>query len=312
MKKGLEIKVGLFVLIGLALAALMVVRFSKGTGLSSTYGLNLKAVNAGGIIRGAAVLMAGVPVGSVSEIRLAPDGSSVTIMASIYDRFRISSNAVFSIDTVGFLGDRYISVSPGPAPKGEEAGYLEPGDTVMVQQPFDFAEVAESANSLMARLSGTVGELSNTVERINRSVLSDGSMSNLTETIANFRALSERSLAAVETVNVFVATNTPALTASIHDFGDFTEKLNLVTLQLQETLATNRTVVRDVFKNLETASMQVNQILGGVQEGKGLAGKLLSNEEMANYTSLMLSNFMVLSSNINNLGLWRVIRSPKS
>src|SRR5690606_26365810 len=131
-------------------------------------------------IQGAGVLMAGVPVGSVSHIVLAADGSSVTIVASIYDRFSISSNAFFGIDTVGFLGDRYISVSPGPTEEGEEVGFLKPGDTVMVQQPFNFAEVAESANSLMARLSGTVGQLSNTVERINRSVMSEESLGNLT------------------------------------------------------------------------------------------------------------------------------------
>src|SRR5262245_46904581 len=114
MSKRMEWKVGFFVLIGLILAAIMVMRFSKGTGLSTTYKLNLEARNAGGIIPGAAVLMAGVPIGSVSEIRLAPDGSKVTMVASIYSRFKIAKNAVFSIATVGFLGDRFIAVSPGP------------------------------------------------------------------------------------------------------------------------------------------------------------------------------------------------------
>src|SRR5690348_8819525 len=119
MIKRLEWKVGLFVLIGLILAAMMVMRFSKGTGLSSTYKLYLEARNAGGIIPGAAVLMAGVPIGSVTGIQLAPDGSKVTMQASIYSRFRISKNALFSIATVGFLGDKFISVSPGPLPAGQ-------------------------------------------------------------------------------------------------------------------------------------------------------------------------------------------------
>ena len=38
--KRLEWKVGLFVLLGLVLAAAMVMRFSKGTGLSTTYTLD--------------------------------------------------------------------------------------------------------------------------------------------------------------------------------------------------------------------------------------------------------------------------------
>src|SRR3954466_8164747 len=113
-KSRLEWRVGAFVALGLILAAAMVMRFSKGTGLSNTYHLNLEAHNAGGIIPGASVLMAGVPIGGISEIRLAPDGTKVTMVASILSRFLIASNAVFGITTVGFLGDRYISVSPGP------------------------------------------------------------------------------------------------------------------------------------------------------------------------------------------------------
>lgn len=305
-------KVGLFVLAGLVLAALMVVRFSKGTGFSSTYELNLKASNAGGIIPGASVLMAGVPIGSVSAIRLAPDGSSVTMVASIYERYRISSNAVFGIATVGFLGDRYIGVSPGPNEKGEPSGYLQPGDVVKVEQPFDLSVVAASATDLMERLSGTVGQLSNSVERLNASVMSGNSLSNLTATITNFRAMSERALAAVGNLDTFVTNNTASLSSSIDSFGEFTEKLNLVTLELQGTLATNRAAITEVVKNLETATDKINDILAGVEEGKGLAGNLLHNDEMAKNTALMLSNFMVLSSNLNTEGLWRVIRGPKS
>ncbi len=127
MKQRMAWKVGLFVLVGLVLTGWMVVRFSKGTGFSSTYELNLKASNAGGIIQGTSVLMAGVPVGNITGIRLAADGSSVTMVASIYERFRISSNAVFSIGTVGFLGDRYVDVAPGPSEPGQEVGFLPSG-----------------------------------------------------------------------------------------------------------------------------------------------------------------------------------------
>src|SRR5688500_17799111 len=158
-------KVGLFVLIALVLAAGMVMRFSKGTGLASTYTLNLEANNAGGIIRGASVLMAGVPIGSISGIYLAQDGAKVTMVASIYEQFKISTNAVFGIGTVGFLGDRYISVSPGTN-TGSNVRYLEAGETVRVAEAFDFAQVAESASGLMNRLSGTVDQLSNAVTRL--------------------------------------------------------------------------------------------------------------------------------------------------
>jgi len=309
-KRKLEWKVGLFVLIGLVLAALMIMRFNKGTGLAGNYKLYLEAHNAGGIIPGASVLMAGVPIGNVSDIRLAPDGSKVTMVASIYDKYKIANNAVFGIATVGFLGDRYISVSPGPTKEGEHPGFND-GDVVQVQEAFDIAQVAESASGLMDRLSGTVVQLSNAVKRLDGSILSDHTLGNLTNTIGNFRGVSRRALDAVDALDVFVRTNTPVMSGSLSNFSLFTEKLNRVTLELQETLATNRVELTAVVKNLERATDKANSILTDVEQGKGLAGNLLKNEQLTIYTSETLSNFMVLSSNINHRGLWGVFRKPK-
>ena len=303
-------KVGLFVLIALVLAAGMVMRFSKGTGLASTYTLNLEANNAGGIIRGASVLMAGVPIGSISAIHLAQDGAKVTMVASIYEQYQISTNAIFGIGTVGFLGDRFISVSPGTNRTGTVT-YLRPGDTVRVAEAFDLSQVAESASGLMNRLSGTVDQLSNAVSRLDTTLISDQSLSNLTMTVANFRTLSERAMATAGGLDAFVQTNTPSLGQSITNFASFTEKLNRVTLELQETVATNRVEFTATIRNIERATDRADKLLANVEQGHGLAGALLSNNELANNMSLMVSNFAVFGSNLNTKGLWGVFRKPK-
>lgn len=303
-------KVGLFVLIGLVLAAIMVMRFSKGTGLASTYRINLEARNAGGIIKGAGVLMAGVPIGNISEIYLARDGSKVTMVASIYEQYHITTNAIFGIGTVGFLGDRYISVSPGTNSNGN-APMLEEGDTVQVQEAFDFAQVAESASGLMDRLSGTVDQLSNAVTRLDKTVISEDTLSNLTVTVANFRTLSVRAMDAAGGLDDFVRTNTPSLSQSITNFSTFTEKLNTVTLELQETLATNRVEITSAIKNIEQATERADKLLEHVEQGNGLAGALLKNNELSLQAYLMVSNFAAFGSNLNNKGLWGVFRKPK-
>jgi phospholipid/cholesterol/gamma-HCH transport system substrate-binding protein len=309
-KNTTAMKVGLFVLIALVVAAVMVMRFSKGTGLASTYTLNLEARNAGGIIKGAAVLMAGVPIGSITEIYLAKDGAKVTMVASIYEQFQITTNAVFGIGTVGFLGDRYISVSPG-ANGQREVPYLEPNATVQVAEAFDFAQVAESASGLMNRLSGTVDQLSNAVTRLDKTLISDQTLSNLTLTVGNFRTLSERAMAAAGGLDDFVRTNTPSLSQSITNFGLFTEKLNTVTLELQETVATNRVEFTATIKNIERATDRADKLLAEVEQGRGLAGALLKNDQLAGNVSLVVSNFAVFGSNLNTKGIWGVFRKPK-
>src|SRR6516225_8622750 len=98
-KSRLDIKVGLFVFIGLVLVAATLIQFSKGTSLfRGTYELRLHASNVGGIKARAAVLLAGVEVGSVSEIKLAEDGKSVLIRLKIYNDFKIYHDARFVIE----------------------------------------------------------------------------------------------------------------------------------------------------------------------------------------------------------------------
>jgi len=81
-KKRLEIKVGLFVFLGLALLGVLLLQFSKSASLwRGTYELHLHAVNVGGIKPRAGVLLAGVQVGSVTDISLDEGGTNVDALA---------------------------------------------------------------------------------------------------------------------------------------------------------------------------------------------------------------------------------------
>ena len=96
-KKRLEMKVGLFVLVGLALMAVLMVQFSKGTSLfRGTYTLKLRASNIGGLKAKTGVLLAGVQVGTVSAVKLDPSGTNVTIHIATpdADSFRRSESYI--------------------------------------------------------------------------------------------------------------------------------------------------------------------------------------------------------------------------
>ena len=76
-KSRLEWKVGLFVLVGLVLLGALALQFSKGTTFfRPTYTIKLRTANVGGLKLRSAVLMAGVQIGTVSDIRLAPGGTN--------------------------------------------------------------------------------------------------------------------------------------------------------------------------------------------------------------------------------------------
>src|SRR5580658_1181095 len=112
-KNRLQMKVGVFVFIGLALLAVLLIQFSKSTSLfRGTYVLHLHADNVGGIKPHAQVLLAGVQVGTVTDIQLAKDDKSVTLNLLIYKDYPIYSDAEFAIEQSGFLGDQFVSIRP--------------------------------------------------------------------------------------------------------------------------------------------------------------------------------------------------------
>src|SRR5437870_9873341 len=112
-KTRLEWKVGLFVFVGLVLLAAMLLQFSKGlTFFRPTYTILLRAANVGSLKLRASVLMAGVQVGTVSDIRLSPQGTNVAIALRIYSQYEIHKDARFLIEQSGFLGDQYVAIMP--------------------------------------------------------------------------------------------------------------------------------------------------------------------------------------------------------
>ena len=141
-KSRLEWKVGLFVFIGLVLLAVLLLQFSKGlTFFRPTYDILLHAQSVGGLKPRAQILMSGVQVGTVSAMRLAPDGKSVTIILRIYQQHQIHKDARFVIEQSGFLGDQYVAILP----TRNEGPLFGDREEAKAEAPLDLQEVARSA-----------------------------------------------------------------------------------------------------------------------------------------------------------------------
>ncbi len=302
-KAHLEWKVGLFVLISLVLLAAVVLRFSKGTSLfAQAYDLRMTAKNVGGIIPGAMVLMAGIPVGHVVSTELENDGKSVVIGLRILQKYPIHGDAIFSVDQTGFLGDRYVAI----VPTTNALPVLGHRASIRCQEPFELMDVARSTAGLLRRMDETAERLSEAVGRIDRSLFNDSTLSNVTTTVGNFRLISERAMAALEGVDQFVQTNRRPMSTTVSNLVVFSEQLNQVAQELQSAVSTNRPGIRATIQNIESASLQVDRLMTDLQAGKGVAGNLLKNEQLEKEFRSTVSQLSLLSSNLNRFGiLWK-------
>src|SRR6478672_10056985 len=121
--RGLEVKVGAFLFVGLALLAALVVQFGRlGEGFKTYYPLTVRFTDASGLLKGSDVLLAGAKIGHVSNgPRLVREGHGVAVPLRIYDYVKIPTGSKFEVGSSGLLGDRFVTVTP---PTGPPTGYI--------------------------------------------------------------------------------------------------------------------------------------------------------------------------------------------
>ncbi len=303
-KSRLETKVGLFVLIGLALLAVLLIQFSKGTSIfRGTYELRLHASTVGGLKQRAGVLLAGVQVGGVSDIQLAEDGKSVTIILKIYKSCKIYHDARFVIEQSGFLGDQYVSINP----TANTLPVLQNGAEVECQEPFNLLEVARSASGFIQRIDDTAKKLDASITDLRRVVLNEQTLTNFTVVINNMRSFSDQALGAVGDVNALIATNGSQLNLAVSNAVFFSQELIRVADSAQGVLTTNGPEISAAIKNIESSTEVLKKLADDLQSGKGLAGTMLQNEQLTTNVQAIAYNLAIASSNLNRLGLWHFL-----
>jgi len=126
----LEFLVGLFVLLGIAAVLYLTVKLGAGSLPSGdTYLLQARFTNASGLHRGGSVVVSGVTVGRVEEIRLNGEDFCAIATLRIQSALRLPTDSMASIKTSGLIGDKFVALMPG----ADEA-YLEPGNLITMTE----------------------------------------------------------------------------------------------------------------------------------------------------------------------------------
>ena len=126
----LELAVGIFVLLGLAAVAYLTMQLGAGSLVSgSTYLIETRFANAGGLHTGSSVLLSGVTVGRVEAVRMDPSDYSAIVTLRVVSRLRLPTDSMASIKTAGLIGDKYVSLSPGA-----DDAFMAPGTRIILTE----------------------------------------------------------------------------------------------------------------------------------------------------------------------------------
>ena len=303
------LRVGLFVAFGLCIVAALLLIFSKGLNLfTPTYELRLRAPTVGGLKKQASVLLNGVGVGNVTGTDVAAEGRGVLILVRINKKYSIHADAHFAIEQIGFLGDQFVSIyeqdSKGPV--------LSPGAEVSIEEPLNIERTVRSATLLIQRVDQTLKVFNDAVSRVDRTVLSEHTLTNLAGALDNFRVVADKAVLMAEHIGKLIDTNSPAISGSVSNLVRFSEDLDNLAGEMNQTVITNRVELTRAVKSLETTARALQGLVNDVEEGKGLIGSVFKDEQLRINLAVVTANFATLSSNLNRYGLLYKPKQPRT
>lgn len=183
----LETKVGFFVLLGLAVVAATVVYFGRlGQGLQKFYDIRVDFPNASGLLAGADVLLGGARIGYVFESpRVLPDMQGVAVSLKIREDVLLPEESKFIIGSSGLLGNRFVDVLVDP--KADLSSHLQPGATCKGERETGIEDLTRNSSEMLADIRKAVTTINTTLDRLDKTALSQASLEDLRATIANLK-----------------------------------------------------------------------------------------------------------------------------
>jgi len=166
-EKKLEMKVGIFVLLGLILSGSAVLILGGKQSIFTSvnhYYSHFQQVD--GLVSGAKVGMGGLQIGVVSGVDFDPKTRDIRISYSIEKKYAqwIRKDSTVQIVTQGVLGDKYISLVAGDPnqPQIADEGEILPGASK------DLSQLFTSSEQLMQKLTATADDLERILSSFNR------------------------------------------------------------------------------------------------------------------------------------------------
>jgi phospholipid/cholesterol/gamma-HCH transport system substrate-binding protein len=273
------IKVGLFATICLVVLAVLVWKVEDINPFHKS-GRSIDAVfpSVAGLDDKAAVRMAGVRVGRVDGIGLAPDGRSAKVHLVLEQPVALTDGASARIADLGLLGDKYVEIVPGPA----TAPPLPRDAVLRGTSPVSFDEA-------MAKLDN----IGSSIEKVTSSFGGGNMGANINSLVQDLQMTSAQ-------IRALVAENRVNVASTMHNVdiisATLARELPLISAQTQRALdqiasviAENRGDlqasmgnVKEITGSLQTSVDNLNKITGEIASGHGTVGKLVNSEEAYN------------------------------
>jgi phospholipid/cholesterol/gamma-HCH transport system substrate-binding protein len=297
-----QAKVGILVIIALAIFIVMVMNLEQGMGfLARSTKFRASVAHTQGLKVGGPVRMNGVDVGNVHQIAIAQDSPQETPRVEITFSVKNTVVPLLREDTtviirpMGLLGDKFIEVMPGTPSKPA----LTPGSLIAGKAEADFTKLADDATITIENVNAAILEMQRILLTINKGqgtaskLLSDPALyDKSTKVLDNLQVASDKGVRLFNkvergegTIGQLVADKELYNRANqaVKELNALAEKLN----------NQNGTLVKltdpALYKRLDNLTSRGEVLLRKVESGEGTMGKLVTQDELYNRADKLLT-----------------------
>jgi phospholipid/cholesterol/gamma-HCH transport system substrate-binding protein len=260
-----ELRVGIFVLLGLILIAVAVF-YVTGTGVfASKYQLITYLPEVDGLSLGAPVTLNGVQVGNVTAIRMnrtqgakpVSESRSVEVVMQVNRQYQdyVRTDSTASLITEGFLGNREVTIKRGYTGRvlknGEEVNGVE--EKAMQQIVSNGVDLMENLNALSMQISDIVGDIKNGRGTLGKLLVDETAYNRLNDTLG---------------------------------------RVDQITTAVQQGQGTLGQLVRsdELYSRMDSAAGHLDNVLDAVQQQRGSLGKFIYDPTIHDEAKSLLGN----------------------
>ncbi|TAM34189.1 MCE family protein [bacterium] len=186
-KTKLELKVGIFVFVGLVILGIFILSIGGFKTWSSGYHINLNFNFVNGVKVGAPVRFSGVDVGEVKKVDLSfipqENRSNVRLDIWLRNNIKIPADSSVWVNTLGLLGEKYIEIMPGK----DYANCLKANDSLIGRDPLPMHQIFNRAENILRNLDDGIAKIRNKEGSLGKLIYDDDIYNQLDALVTDIR-----------------------------------------------------------------------------------------------------------------------------
>jgi phospholipid/cholesterol/gamma-HCH transport system substrate-binding protein len=303
-----ELRVGLFVLVGLLVLAVAIFYVTGAGVFGPKYRIQTYLPEVSGLAAGAPVRLDGVEIGNVEQIKIVPREQgkppdrmrNIEIVMRLDRRFQndVLTDSAASLVTEGLLGNRYVNIT-----RGYTGVPLKEGQAVPGTEEKAIKEVVERSADVLANLKALSEDIQDIIAGVQEGkgtlgklITDDQAYKHLNSILAKSDQIVGNVQSGQGTVGKLLMTDETS--AKVDKALD---EFNTILADLRAQKGTMGKLLYDptLYDQAKEALVNGNAVLGDVRAGKGTLGKLATDETLYNKLRDTSNNLAEATSKLN-------------